>query len=202
MALPNRAFYTVPEAAARWGCAPADVAGWAAKGLLEMVTSVPMAWTDHGHVAGLVQVAASDILPLFRRDGSLPTDFRVKRVKPREGEAAGEWVMVETPAGLPLAFSDLMIEGAHVERFEEEHELMRKGRSYSTGPANKYDWDGMYIAICSRVFEHGLPESQTALVNEMQEWFIRRSQNGDAPDESSIRRRVTPLWRELQKRAA
>lgn len=31
----------------------------------------------------------------------------------------------------------------------------------------------------------------------MQEWFIQTSDNGDAPDESTIRRRIRAVWQEL-----
>ena len=35
------------------------------------------------------------------------------------------------------------------------------------------------------------------LVTEMQEWFIANSADGEAPDESTIRRRIRALWQEL-----
>jgi hypothetical protein len=61
-----------------------------------------------------------------------------------------------------------------------------------------YDWDAMRVQVLQRVHEQGLPETQREFVNEIQEWFIRRSPDGDAPDERTIRRRLTPAWRTLR----
>ena len=36
MPLPPVAFYSIYEIAVRWGCPPADVAGWAAAGHLQV----------------------------------------------------------------------------------------------------------------------------------------------------------------------
>jgi hypothetical protein len=33
----------------------------------------------------------------------------------------------------------------------------------------------------------------------MQEWFVEHSDGNDVPDERSIRRRITPIWRALTK---
>jgi hypothetical protein len=38
---------------------------------------------------------------------------------------------------------------------------------------------------------------QRDLVIEMQEWFIANSAEGEAPDESTIRRRIQSVWKEL-----
>ena len=56
----------------------------------------------------------------------------------------------------------------------------------------------MWVHVLQRVHEQGLPETQREFVSEIQEWFIRRSPDGDAPDERTIRRRLTPAWRTLR----
>jgi hypothetical protein len=33
----------------------------------------------------------------------------------------------------------------------------------------------------------------------MQDWFIANSPGGEAPDESTIRKRITAVWRELNQ---
>lgn len=50
-----------------------------------------------------------------------------------------------------------------------------------------------------RLFRDGLPETQSELVGEMQEWFAATAADGEMPDESTIRRRISPIWRELQR---
>jgi hypothetical protein len=43
-----------------------------------------------------------------------------------------------------------------------------------------------------------LHESQTALVALAQDWFVQNSAKGDVPEESTIRKRLAPLWRKLK----
>lgn len=194
MSLPRRAFFTLLEAAARWGCHPSDIAGWAADGRLSIVTGMNFAQAGETPIAGKVEIQPMDILPLFRRDGSGPRTCRAKRVRPLE-EGNTSWVFITDPdEGLQIDSSDLLIPAREVDAFERDCDLMRRPREV----ASKYNWDEMYIAVCRRIFESGLPESQKEFVREMQDWFIRRSDDGDAPDESTIRRKLNPLWRELQ----
>ena len=40
MPLPPVAFYSIYEIAVRWGCPPADVAGWAAAGHLQVLAGI------------------------------------------------------------------------------------------------------------------------------------------------------------------
>jgi hypothetical protein len=48
------------------------------------------------------------------------------------------------------------------------------------------------------LFDKGVPETQTALVALVQDWFVQNSRSGDVPDESTIRKRLAPLWRKLR----
>ncbi|WP_245243341.1 hypothetical protein [Pararhodobacter sp. SW119] len=68
-------------------------------------------------------------------------------------------------------------------------------------PGKDYDWDGMYVAIIRRVHEHGVPASQADWVSEVQDWFVIRSEGTAVPDERTIRRRLTPIWRALREPA-
>ena len=106
-----------------------------------------------------------------------------------------------TPMGeawLELRVADLLIAGQQVHRFEEKNELFRR-ISGSNGSTSPYDWEGMLQAVALRIHERGLPASQGELVAEMQEWFVTHSNGNEVPDERSIRRRITPIWRELTK---
>jgi hypothetical protein len=62
----------------------------------------------------------------------------------------------------------------------------------------KYDWDSFYAALTRRIHEHGVPETQAELVREMLTWFERRV-NDAAPDESTVRRKVAVVWREMKR---
>jgi len=47
-------------------------------------------------------------------------------------------------------------------------------------------------------FEKGVPETQTALVALVQDWFVQNSRSGEVPEESTIRKRLAALWRKLR----
>lgn len=69
MGLPKRVFYTIHEAAARWGCTVSDIAGWAGLGTLKVMTGIPPVECGDRRAGGLVQIQPMDILPIFRRAG-------------------------------------------------------------------------------------------------------------------------------------
>ena len=107
------------------------------------------------------------------------------------------WKAITEPArGVRLTAADIMITAKEIDRFEEDHGI---GRTRSVGPGAplKYDWDGFYIAVLKRIYSGGFPARQRDLVVEMQEWFVANSAEGDAPDESTIRRRIQAVWKEL-----
>jgi hypothetical protein len=199
MKLPQREFFTVHEVAARWGCTIADIAGWSATGNIDIVTGIPPASCGERIVAGEVIVSAFDILPMFRRCGTGPQYSRVRRVRTR-GET--EWLLITDPVdGMEVSVADLLIAGPQVQRFEEKNQLFPRV-SGGSGSVSPYDWEGMLQALTLRIHEKGLPASQGELVAEMQEWFVAQSEGGEVPDERSIRRRITPVWRGLTRAPA
>ena len=66
------------------------------------------------------------------------------------------------------------------------------------GSNPRYDWDAMYAWLMCDIFEKGVPETQTALIALVQDWFVQNSKSGDVPDESTIRKRLAGLWRKLR----
>lgn len=195
MSLPPRVYFTLFEVAARWNCTPADLAGWASIGRFTIVTAI--APVTHGLqvVAGLVAVSATDILHMFRRNGTGPSKSLLKRVRPADQQ---DWIMLEDPAHhIQVTAEDLMIMADEVQQFEADFDLLRRPASQIGAPA-RYDWDGMYIAMIVRIHDRGLPLSQAEWVGEVQEWFVANGEKGEVPDESTIRRRVTPVWRALR----
>lgn len=107
MATLSRVFFTISEAAARWGYSVADIAGWAHQGQLEIVTGIAPVQSGKTTLAGIVVIAAADILPMFRRSGLGPRELAVNRLRlPQETE----WRMITNPAeGVMVSFDDLMI---------------------------------------------------------------------------------------------
>ena len=196
MALPPRAFFNLHETATRWGCAIADIAGWATLGKLELFTGIPLAICGSDMVSGKITISPMDMLPLFRRSGTGPTSIKLLRVKPENSDS---WSYVTEPAdGVEVSIADLMISGQDVLQFEDEHDLLRRIGG-GTGSLSPYDWEGMYVTMIKRIHEQGLPATQTELIGELQDWFADVAENGEVPDESTIRRRLRPFWRALRK---
>jgi hypothetical protein len=52
--------------------------------------------------------------------------------------------------------------------------------------------------LARRIHEHGIPATQAELVREMLSWFEGRSDK-EPPDESTVRRKITAVWRELHR---
>lgn len=196
MKLPQREYYTVHEIAGRWGCTTADIAGWSSRGHLDIVTGIPPVTCGSDLVAGEVVVSAFDILPMFRRCGTGPLSAIVRRVR---FDASPDWTLITDPAqGIEVSIADLLITGQQVQKFEDDHELMRRIAG-GTGSTSPYDWDGMMSALIVRIHEKGLPASQSELIEDMQAWFAAQSDDGQFPDERSVRRRVSSVWKTLSQ---
>ena len=195
MPLPPVAFYSIYEIAVRWGCPPADVAGWAAEGHLKVVAGIPPVRCGEDVVAGLVEVPIAELMCMFRRFGPSDDIGRLRRVL-KPGSAT--WAHVTEPSdGLPIRSSDLLVASGSLLQFEEERDLLRRPAS-TIGASPRYDWDSMYAWLTVFLFEKGVPDTQTALVALVQDWFVQNSKSGEVPDESTIRKRLTSLWRKLR----
>lgn len=196
MSLPKRALYTLSEAAARWSCQIADIADWAIAGHLEIMIAIPPTLIGSEILSDLVAIAPGDILAMFRRCGTGPREGVIRRVRL---PGSGEWKHIHPPdAGVKVSRDDLMIMADTMARFEDQHGIFRR---HAAGSSKGYDWEGFYAAMILRIFRSGLPEKQADLIGEMQDWFIATSTDGDAPDESTIRKRISPIWRLLQAEA-
>jgi hypothetical protein len=196
MALPPRVYFTLHEAAARWDCTLADIAGWASVGRFDIVTAIRSIPNGLQPLSGFGAVLVTDILEMFHRCGTGPTTSRLWRVRPLK---QAEWVLLtEHPAGIKVTLADLLIKAEDVHRFETDCDLLRRPASH-IGSTARYDWDGMYISLIRRVHEHGVPETQAEWVGEVQQWFVEKSESGEVPDERTIRRRLTPIWKALRE---
>lgn len=195
MALPPRVYFTLHEAAARWDCTLADIAGWASVGRFDIVTAIAPVTAGMKKVSGFVAVSVTDILHMFRRCGTGPTVSRLWQVRPLDQT---EWVhLPEHRTGIEVTLADLLIMAEEVRRFETDCDLLRRPASH-IGSTARYDWDGMYIALMVRIHDQGLPATQAEWLGEVQDWFVATSESGEVPDERTIRRRLTPIWKALR----
>jgi len=197
MALPARVFWTLEDLAVRWGCAPAEIVGWATEGIIEIVTSIGLVQCDGTEpLVGLVVICAEDIMPLFRRNRPDTMACMIWRIRP---QGTAEWKIITDPAqGVAIELGDLLVTAGTAQRFEDEYDPLQRVH-VSPGRSSRHDWEGMLQALMIRLFEHGLPESQAEFVAEGQEWFVAHAKDGSVPDESQIRRKLSPIWRALKK---
>ena len=195
MPLPPVAFYSIYEISARWGCPAADVAGWAAMGHLKAMIGIePVQCGEEWH-GGLVEVSMAELMPLFRRFGPSKETCRLKRILP---PGCSTWARVTDPAdGILVCATDLMFPAEVLHLFEEESDLLRRP-AHGIGASPRYDWDAMMVRLFKRLNEQGFPASQAALIAEVQDWFIAQSKSGDVPEESTIRKRIAPIWRAVR----
>ena len=195
MALPPRVFFTLHEAAARWGCPIADIAGWAAIGKLKIMTGIGLVRCGEVEVAGQVILSPMELLPLFRRSGTCPVEGVVRRIMPVGGS---DWLVISEPAGgVAITVADMLILADDVQAFEEDHDVGRRP-AISAVAGSSYDWEGMNVALIRRIHNHGLPSTQAELIADMQDWFADQTDGTRMPDSRSIRRRITPIWHALR----
>lgn len=196
MALPPRVFFTLHEASARWGCNIADIAGWADAGRFRILTGIPAVRCSDEIVAGKVVLSPMELLPLFRRWGTGPTEGVVRRIQILNRP---DWLLIADPVGgVTVTIADMLILAEEVHAFEEENDMVRRVTA-GPGASKSYDWEGMTVALMLRIHDHGLPATQAELVAEMQDWFGDQTDGKKMPDSRSIRRRITPIWRALKR---
>lgn len=196
MSFPERVYFTVHDAAAHLGCSIAEIAGWADAGELQILTGIAPVHCGEEIIGGKVALSPMELLPLFRRCGSGPSSGMVRRIRPIGRK---DWLLITDPAdGVPVATADLLIMTSDIRDFEARHP--RFGASGRAGPSDDgdFDWVAMNTEIVRRVYEEGLPRSQGDWVRELQDWFAGRTEDGTFPDESSIRRRLSPILRALK----
>jgi len=79
---------------------------------------------------------------------------------------------------------------------EERNHVQRPSHGIGAGP--RYDWEAMTVWLFKRLNERGFPASQAALIAEVQDWFVAQSRTGDVPEDSTIRKRIAPIWRAVR----
>ena len=82
MALPPRVYLTLHETSARWGCNIADIAVWADAGRFRILTGITAIRCGDEIVGGKVVLSPMELLPLFRRCGTGPTEGTMRRIQP------------------------------------------------------------------------------------------------------------------------
>ncbi|MFN0194479.1 MAG: hypothetical protein ACKVP5_21320 [Aestuariivirga sp.] len=209
MPAPPRSFLTVTDTAIRWQVPALDIAGWAIDGEIALSAVLPTVDTADKQVAsGIVEIDGADVVALFRRDSASRKPALVRRFR-RSKKADWEWI-ARPVDGVAVTAADVIILRAEFERCERAWGLFDVGaadsgtkasspakRPAGPGAPPKHDWDAVAGAIARRVHDHGMPVSQGELVRDMMDWFAGR-EDFLAPDERTVRRKVSAIWRELR----
>jgi hypothetical protein len=156
MALPARVYLTLHETSTRWGCNIADIAGWADAGRFRILTGITAVRCGDEVIAGKVTLSPMELMPLFRRCGTGPSEGIMRRIQPAGRQ---DWLLITDPAcGITVAVADMVIMAEDVHAFENENDMIRR---VVAGPkvSTSYDWEGMNIALIVRIFDHGLPDT-------------------------------------------
>ena len=139
MALPARVFWTLENLAARWGCDPDEIVGWATEGFIEIVTSIGMVQCSGTEtLVGLVAVCAEDIMPLFRGNRLDSKACMIWRIRP---QGTATWKIITVPAqGVTIELDDLLVTARTAQRFEDEYDPLHRVH-VSPGRSLRHDWD-------------------------------------------------------------
>ena len=152
---------------------------------------IPPTGFSDSTLSDLVVIAPGDVLPMFRRWSESAAVGVVRRAP---GSRDWQHIPAAEP-GLSVTRDDLMLLADTMARFEEEYGMFRR---VGSSPGRGHDWESFYAEMILRLFQGGLPEKQADLVGDMQDWFVANSLDGDVPDESTIRKRISPIWRKLR----
>lgn len=200
--MPPRLFYSLHDAATRWGVTPFDAIGWAMEGYLTIsVALTPVETGQAETLSGVVDIEAAHVFPLFRRD--MPSRSAAIRCVRKPGEDEPVWI-ADPADGVEIVAADVLVRWAEIEAFERRFaaEATLSAAAPATrrrpgpGAPPRHDWDAFYAALARRIHEHGLPRTQADLVREMRDWFESR-EDEHAPDESTIARKVRIVWQEI-----
>jgi hypothetical protein len=221
--VPRKPFYRVAELCKRWSMAPTDIAAFVLADELTQSIAVSQLPVEEG-IYEEVDDSHRCAITTGRRWFSGTLDLRrddawaalivgsagVSSFKAPPGEYI-EYTPTDDDAPLHVEAERLVVRRAELERFEAEQAAAAAAAMTSPaqpaaetengrhrGPPRKYDVDGFWRHICWIIFDQGLPAKQIDMVRQMREWFEARLGIGNGPDESWIRKKIAPLWRDIQ----
>ncbi|WP_203072381.1 hypothetical protein [Falsiroseomonas ponticola] len=212
----RKPFYPLDEVCQRLEMLPSDLEPFVLHGHLKL--SIPAAdfWVNVGAwveveegnrvrspegtaiVRGLLDLVASDAWRVLRHGAT-----KVERFDAGPERYMEVWGGSEPFADHEVLKADLVVRDTEVSRFEAEHvppaaDAASRGGPGQRGAMPKYDWDAFWREVARSILFDGVPESQAAFVRRMVDWFDTR---GEAPDPSTIKKKLSPLWRDIAPEA-
>lgn len=195
MGFPPRDFYSVVDLAARWDCTHLQILDWALAEKLELRIALADVEFEDGTEASWAVIAPASVRPLFRSYGDAERHVFIRRARPPSCSKALK--IIDPAEGVKVLASDVLVTAAEIERFEDENNLVRRV-VVGPGAPTRHSWERFYVEMCCRIFHDGLPDTQTELVEVMQDWIMDDPNWGEAPDPSTIRKKVKVVWQRLK----
>ena len=219
MPLPPRRVLTLSEASNLWGITVAELGWHAVEGTLTpsmVITGVIAEIGEEVEVAagrssrrfhgqktltGLHDLIGADVWPAFKGGTAV-----VRRLKPSKPSG---FVEFRQPANeVTVTAADLVIRFAECERVATTyglarpemviaHQAVEPVRPPRTrgGALPGYEWDRIWVRVCTRIYDEGRPETQAELVNDVLDWLA--TSGGALPDASTVKKKISMLWREI-----
>ncbi|MBN8891048.1 MAG: hypothetical protein ABS99_00495 [Acetobacteraceae bacterium SCN 69-10] len=219
---PRKPFYRVTELCARWSMTETDIAAFVLADELTLSIAVSQLPVEAGYYEE-VDDGQWCSMPTGRRRFSGTLDLirddawavltlgsaGVSSFQAQPGEYL-EYALDDDGAPLHIEAQGLVVRRAELERFEAcqasaaastsaESSLAAEPESERRrGAPTKYDVDGFWRHVCRILFHEGAPPKQAQLIRQMRDWFEARLGIGNGPDESWIRKKIAPLWLDIQ----
>jgi hypothetical protein len=206
----RKPFYHLDEMLTRWGMTERDIAAFVLADELTVSATVSGLRIEYGtfeecgdegcfripegtrFTIGTVELAHDDAWRILREGSWAITSLKSEpgRYQNIDGPNWGNKHQVQR--------DDLVICRAEIERFEQAQGLLIEAEApIRRGAPSQFDWDAFWVEVCRGVHADGLPVTQNELVGRMAAWFELNHKK--APDESTIKKKLKPLWRQLTK---
>ena len=213
--------YGLAEVCTRWAITELDIANFAIGGELKLsvvaaglpVEDGEVDEVDEGHFVdiptrhhwfnGTLDLWPQDAWYIVMDGSRAVNSFEVER---------GRYRCVRAPTDEAPEFvvprERLVVRHAELERFEAaqaeqasvpDSPAASQAVAAVRGAPARYEWDEFWCEAAMVLQIDGMPETQAALVRRMEGWFSKR---GQFPDRSTIKKKVTLLWRRHEEALA
>lgn len=206
----RKPFYHLDEMLTRWGMTERDIAAFVLADELTLSATVSGLRIEYGEfeecrdgswfampagtrfAIGTIDLARSDAWRVLREGAWTIASLKAQ---------PGRYENIDDPKldnKHEVHREDLVICRAEIERFEQAQGLLIEADApIRRGAPSQFDWDAFWVEVCRGIHADGLPMTQNGLVGRMAEWFELNHKK--APDESTIKKKLKPLWRQLAK---
>lgn len=212
--MPNlrKPFYHIDEILERWSMSERDIMSFVLAGSLTVSATVaglrvtcgicrPSAAgvtdriaSSHCYIIGIVPLQGCDAWRVMRQG-----EFSITALQ----APSDEFAMIDNAAGNNqhvVGKSDLVIGLEELIRFEKANPALAdhagSGEGNRRGAPSKYEWDDIWVELCTMIFLDGLPSTQAELVQHIASWL--EDQGKRVPDDSTIKKKIRPLWQRLK----